>query len=96
MYESAFLFQEIGPRGNTENRTEINPEEIEVSVVFILDGALGEGGGGGGEGSAESEEDKTFPLEVTIDPFVNATQESTVKINTNPPCSGGHIYIKVS
>ncbi len=65
---------------------EINPEEVETFVEFILDGV---------DLTKNGEEETVFELSVKINPHINTSTEST-DVNTNPPCSADDISILVT
>ena len=70
-----------------EDEIIINPEEIDTLIEFFLDGA-------GPSNENGTEEEKSFTVSVKVNPTVQ-NNEDIIEINTNPPCSAGHIEIKV-
>ena len=67
-----------------EEKTDINLENTKIYVEFIMDGA-----------GAKPGEDKTFALNVVVDPVIEDNTDDTQLYVNHPPCTGGVINIKV-
>ena len=67
-----------------EQQPDLNPENTEVFIEFIMDGV-----------GTKPGEDKTFPVKVVADPVITDDAEDTLLYVNHPPCTGGAIHIKV-
>ena len=67
-----------------EQQPDVNPENTEVFIEFIMDGV------GTKPGEANS-----FSLKVVVDPVITDDTEDTQLYVNHPPCAGGAIHIKV-
>ena len=79
--QNTWSYFQISERSNEHN---INPEDVEIYVEFVLDGV-----------SPQYQEERVFPLAVKIDPMISDSQEN-VDFNSNWPCTDQHVQIKAS